>query len=107
MNESGAGPYMKLLFVHQHLGEFGGAETNIHLSAEYLKARGHAVSLLYRRTTQRDETRWRQLFSPCFPLRSTEDVEQTEAVLEELQPDLIYLHTLDDLEVLRVLFDSG
>lgn len=107
MNESGAGPYMKLLFVHQHLGEFGGAETNIHLSAGYFKARGHTVALLFRRTTQRDETTWRQLFSACFPLRSAGDVEQTEAVLEELKPDLIYLHTLDDLDVLRVLLNSG
>jgi len=107
MNESEAGPYMKLLFVHQNLGEFGGAETNIHLSAEYLKAQGHTVSLLFRRTTQRDESGWRRLFSTCFPLRSNGDIEQTEAVLAELKPDLIYLHTLDDLEVVRVLNQSG
>lgn len=107
MNESGAGPYMKLLFVHQHLGEFGGAETTIHLSAEYFKARGHAVSLLFRHTTRRDETKWRELFSPSFPLRSPGDVEQTEAVLEEVKPDLIYLHTLDDPEVVGALFNSG
>jgi glycosyltransferase involved in cell wall biosynthesis len=98
---------MKILFVHQHLGEFGGAETNIHLSAEYLKSQGHTVSLLFRRTTQRDEPGWRRLFSACFPLRSNGDIEQTEAVLAELKPDLIYLHTLDDLDVLRVLIQSG
>jgi glycosyltransferase involved in cell wall biosynthesis len=98
---------MKLLFVHQHIGEFGGAESNIHVSADYLGGRGHTVSLLFRRPTGRDETRWRQLFGACFPLRTNGDVEQTEAVLEELKPDLIYLHTLDDRQVLAALFGSG
>lgn len=107
MNESGAGPYMNLLFVHQHLGEFGGAESNIHLSADYFKGHGHTVSLLYRRSTGRDEKRWRELFGACFPLRAEGDVEQTEAVLEELKPDLIFLHTLDDLDVLAALLGSG
>ena len=53
---------MKLLFVHERFGAFGGAETNLHLTARELKNRGHEVSLLHGHPTGQQEEAWRQVF---------------------------------------------
>jgi glycosyltransferase involved in cell wall biosynthesis len=98
---------MKLLFVHQNLGDFGGAETNIHLAAGELKKRGHTVALLHLQSTSRNETGWREIFSECYLLPAPGHLETVEAVLEQFGPDVVYLHNLDDLEVVRALLDSS
>jgi len=46
LHEDSSGKQMKLLFVHQNLGAFGGAEANILLTARELQPRGHNVALL-------------------------------------------------------------
>lgn len=97
---------MKLLFVHQHLGAFGGAEANIQIAAKELRARGHTVSLLYSRPTGRSEEEWRRTFHECFCLPTQGNVEMVEAVLERFEPDLVYLHNLSDLEVVEALLNS-
>jgi len=97
---------MKLLFVHQHLGEFGGAEINIKLAAKELHARGHTAALLYCQATGRNESRWREIFTKCFCLPTRGNLEVVEAVLDQFEPDLIYLHNITDLEVLKALLDS-
>ncbi|HWH71536.1 MAG TPA: glycosyltransferase family 4 protein, partial [Candidatus Sulfotelmatobacter sp.] len=97
---------MRVLFVHQHLGAFGGAETNIHLTANELQRRGHPVALLYRNATGRNEESWRQTFPESFCLASADNRELVEAVLDRFRPDLIYLHNLADLEVIEALVAS-
>lgn len=97
---------MKLLFVHQHLGEFGGAETNVQLAAEELQARGHTVALLYSQSTGRNEKAWRNTFSECFALPSKGNVEMVEAVLDRFEPDLVYLHNMPDLAVVAALVEG-
>jgi glycosyltransferase involved in cell wall biosynthesis len=98
---------MKVLFVHENLGEFGGAEGNIHLSAKELKHRGHEAALLYSHCTARNEDAWRETFSECYCLPGAANTETVEAVLEQFGPDSIYLHNLSDLEVIQALVDSG
>lgn len=98
---------MKLLFVHQKLGEFGGAEVNIRLSAGELAARGHELGLLYSESTGRDERRWRQTFAQCFHLPNAGDAESVRGALRRFAPELIYLHHVADLVVLQTLLDSG
>lgn len=98
---------MKLLFVHQNFGDFGGAETNIHIAASELQQRGHHVALLYRHSTGRNEASWQKLFPHSFRLPGPGHVETVEAVLEQFQPDLVYLHNLDDLAVLESLLRCG
>ena len=100
-------PAWRLLFVHEHCGEFGGAEANIHLTAAELQNRGHAVGLLYEQGTGRNEKRWQELFSPCRQFPAKNKLATLKAALQEMQPDLIYLHKLMDLEVLAALFDTG
>jgi glycosyltransferase involved in cell wall biosynthesis len=98
---------MKLLFVHQTLGEFGGAEANIRLAASELKARGHSLALAHLHTTGRNEEEWRRIFSTTYCLRHSAEVEQVATALEQFAPDVIYLHNLSDLPVLEALFGAG
>src|SRR3569832_101310 len=97
---------MKLLFVHQLLGEFGGAEANIRLSATELSNRGHVLGLLHTQSSGRCEHQWRQLFPKCFQAPKIDAADYVAATLEEFQPDVIYLHNLPELEILKALLSS-
>jgi glycosyltransferase involved in cell wall biosynthesis len=97
---------MKLLFVHQLLGEFGGAEANIRLSATELANRGHVLGLLHTQSSGRCEHQWRQLFPKCFQAPKVDAADYVAAILEEFQPDVIYLHNLPDLDILKALLNS-
>jgi len=98
---------MKLLFVHQNLGEFGGAEANVRIIAKELAARKHTSALLYQHQTGRSEQDWRQTFSECLPLTTRRIVQLVTAVLDRFKPDLIYLHNMPDLAVVQALLDSS
>ena len=98
---------MKLLFVHQHLGAHGGAEANIQLSARELQSRGHEIALLHGSGTGKSEDEWRRTFSARFELTEKSSGLKVSEVVHNFQPELIYVHNLDDLEVMEVLLDSG
>ncbi len=98
---------MKLLFVHQKFGEFGGAEANIRLSAGELQGRGHELAFLCAESTGRGEAQWRQLFSECFGPPAGEHSAFVRRALQSFAPDLIYLHHTSDLKLLEMLLDSG
>lgn len=93
----------RILFVHEHLGAIGGAEVNIALTAAELRARGYEVALLYDRTTGKDESTWRGLFSPIYRV-GTENPEQ---VVASYSPDIIYVHNPGKTQVLESLLMSG
>src|SRR5438105_8306510 len=97
---------MKLLFVHERFGAFGGAETNLHLTARELKNRGHEVSLLHGHPTGQQEEAWRQVFpnSQAFPLT---DKQAVRHAVTEFQPDLAYVHKMPDLDIIEALVSSG
>jgi len=98
---------MKLLFVHQMLGEFGGAEANIRLCASELSNRGHVLGLMHTDTSGNNESVWRQLFPSCFQVPPERSCEFARRTLEQFQPDVIYLHNVADPEVLEGLLQSG
>jgi len=98
---------MKLLFVHQHLGDFGGAEVNIRISAKELKSRGYRLTLLYQESTGRNEAEWRDCFSEVICLRKCLRAEFIRTMVGTLDPALIYLHNLSDLETLEALLNCG
>ena len=98
---------MKLLFVHQMLGEFGGAEANIRLSATELSNRGHQVGLLYLQSTGHNEAQWRELFPHNFQAPPNNKSAFVKAVLQQFKPEVIYLHNLSELEILETLLHSG
>ena len=98
---------MKLLFVHQMLGEFGGAEANIRLSAQELKGRGHTLGLLHQQSSGRAETEWRALFTECLQVPEQAGANSVSRFLKEFGPQVIYLNNLSDLQVLEALLRSG
>lgn len=97
---------MKLLFVHQNLGDFGGAEANIRISANELRTRGHALGLLYCQRTGLNEPAWEGTFPERFGLPALADCEFVRTVLQRFGPQLIYLHNFSDLDVLETLLRS-
>ena len=98
---------MKLLFVHQKFGEFGGAESNIRLTANELRSRGYTLGLLHAESSARNELEWQEIFSERFCLPAADSSKFARSVLQQFQPQLIYMHNLPDLAVLETLLDSG
>jgi glycosyltransferase involved in cell wall biosynthesis len=96
---------MKLLFVHERLGAFGGAEVNALLTAGELKNRGHAVALVHGEPTGKGEAVWRKTFSACFPFAG--NAAAVQSAIETFQPDAIYVHKMADLAVIEALLASG
>jgi glycosyltransferase involved in cell wall biosynthesis len=101
---------MRLLFVHERFGAFGGAEASVLCAAAELKRRGHAVGILHGANTGREEAAWRDVFTDRFPLPGAPDARRTNAlspVLAEHRPDLIFLHKLADLDAIEEIAASG
>lgn len=98
---------MRLLFVHQRLGAFGGAETNILLTARELEQRGCTSALLYGERTGRSTDEWESAFECRLEFPSHEKAEWVKRTIGELQPDVIYLHAVSDLQILEALIESG
>jgi len=98
---------VKILFVHQTLGQFGGAETNIQLVAELLGRRGCDLDLLYDRGTGRNEAVWQKLFGGTFRIPDAHPDRFVRELLGNGGYDLIYLHNLGDLEAIEALVESN
>jgi len=81
---------MKLLFVHERIGAWAGAEANLFEVAGALRDRGHELALLHGAPTGRGEEQWRAL----FPVRyaADEGSEAAQAALRGFQPDVVFLH---------------
>lgn len=95
---------MKILYVHERLGSLGGAEANALITARELRARGHEIGLLHGPATGKGEARWQEVFE----FRMLESgPPSAEAVIEQFQPDVIYIHKMADLGVLEALARSG
>lgn len=94
---------MRILFVHEKLGAFGGAEANVYITAIALKERGHTVGLLYGSRTGKSESVWLNTFQECFPADSESLSVAGLAALDRFQPDVIYVHKMSSLGVLEQL----
>jgi glycosyltransferase involved in cell wall biosynthesis len=98
---------MNVLFVHQKLGEFGGAEANIRLSARELQNRGYTVGLLHLENTGRNEAEWQKIFAERFFFPGTGGSEFVQSMLQKFHPQVIYLNNVPNLELLEALLNSG
>lgn len=104
------GRRMKLLFVHERFGAHGGAEANIAVTAAEFKRRGHAVALLHGDGTGRQEQEWREIFPLRERLPAGNDPEtraRVAALVHDIDPDAIYVHRLNGLEITEALVASG
>jgi glycosyltransferase involved in cell wall biosynthesis len=98
---------MKVLFVHDRLGAFGGAESNLLATAEELKRRGHEVGLLHGPPTGRMEDDWRGVFQPCVACSRESGPADLGTALAEFRPEVIFLHKMADLALMEALTDCG
>lgn len=93
---------MNLLFIHERLGAFGGAESNILLTAGQLRARGHRVMLLYGQRTGQGEAAW-NVFERSEALPANASGQWLERWVAESGAEVIYLHKFSNLEMLDAL----
>ena len=96
---------MKLLFVHERWGAFGGAETNLQSAAGELRNRGHQLGILHGPGTGQGEKEWSETFSTRAALWPKGPVA-VQNMLREFRPDLVYVHKMGDLAVLDSLLAS-
>jgi glycosyltransferase involved in cell wall biosynthesis len=98
---------MRLLFVHEKMGAFGGAEANVLVTATELAQRGHAVGLAHGIGTGRGEADWKAVFAERFPLEDGEADDaggrSMQAALAQFRPDVVFVHKTSDPGVLRAL----
>src|SRR5436305_1868146 len=97
---------MKLLFVHEKSGAFAGAESNILATATELKHRGHLVGLLHGTVTGKGQAEWHGTFQNRFSLETNGGAAIVPRVLDMFGPDVVYLHKMADLGVIKALAAS-
>lgn len=97
---------MRILFVHEKFGAFGGAEANVLATATELKERGHTVGILHGPHTGKGEAAWLNTFQNRFPFGHETESATGLAAWEGFQPDVLYVHKMSDLELLETLLDS-
>ena len=98
---------MKLLFVHERFGAFGGAEVNLSLTAAEFKRRGHVVTLLHGPPTGKGEEGWQELFPDRVAITAPDSAASVRLALASFSPDAVYVHKLADLKVIEALVASG
>ncbi len=96
---------MRILFVHEKFGAFGGAEANVFATATELKGRGHVIGILHGPDTGKGEAGWLNTFQHRFSFGRGSQSATGLAAWEQFQPDVLYVHKLSDLELLKTLLD--
>jgi glycosyltransferase involved in cell wall biosynthesis len=95
---------MKLLFVHDRFGAWGGAEANLFEVASAFRERGHEVCLLHGAATGRGEDAWRELFPVRFP---AVDAAAVGAVFAQVRPAAVFLHNSPGLVITAAVAAGG
>ena len=98
---------MRLLFVHEKFGAYGGAEANVLLTATELKRRGHAVGILHGGETGKEAAAWNEVFTDRYPLASALHGSVLRLAIGQFRPDAIFLHKLGELNVVEALTECG
>ena len=93
---------MRILFVNEKCGYFGGVEQNIADTVAGLRSRGHLCSLAYGELTNLGADGFRSLFERVFRTRELAaglaggdpliDSSQFSSVVASVQPEVIYIH---------------
>ena len=94
---------MKILFVHDRCGYFGGVEQNVADAAAALRARGHACFLAHGQRPSRDAGAYRALFEGVFDWSGpgtnghAPGSPYLDSIVKRVAPDVIYLHKLPEI----------
>ncbi len=95
---------MKILFVNEKCGYFGGVEQNVAATAQGLRSKGHRCFLAYGSETERGLDRYRQLFDDVFACpdafnsREVGTVGTWENVVTRVAPDVLYVHKIGSID---------
>jgi glycosyltransferase involved in cell wall biosynthesis len=100
---------VKILFVNEKCGYFGGVELNVAQVAETLRARGHQCFLAYGSETDRDAGGYAGLFDGsfgCVDLAAPAGPAATPfgRIMAQVTPDVVYLHKVPDLQFYEPFF---
>jgi glycosyltransferase involved in cell wall biosynthesis len=95
---------MKILFVHEYLGAWAGAEGNLIEVASALRQRGHHLALVYGSGTGRNEQEWNEVFPQRY---SAATPAATSAALRQFKPDVVFLHNSPGLVTTTSLAHGG
>jgi len=94
---------LRILFVHERRGDFGGAESNIRVTATALAQRGHETGLYHGEKSGQALDLWDDAFSWQGESASL----SCAGAIEAFQPDAIYIHKMEDPGILSELQASG
>ncbi len=94
---------MKILFVNEIGGLWGGVEQNILLSIRGLSELGHQCHLYCTKYSDRGLSHFEE---SCRSITSSEDGLTVEACINEVSPDVIYLHKFADITPLLPFTDT-
>jgi len=97
----------RVLFVHDVIGDLGGAEANVRHVANGLVARGAPVAFLHGPGTGTGEEKYHQLFADRFAWSTAGGWEAALASALAWKPTVVYVHKLAHLGILRGLVASG
>ena len=91
---------MRLLFINEYAGYFGGVEQNIAHTCRALRSRGHSVYLAYRAATEKNFLEYSQLFTQIFPCKElgAPEGESLVCLIQDIQPDSVYVHRVESIE---------
>ncbi len=103
---------MKILFVNDRGGFFGGVEQNVADCAAGLRAKGHEAYLAFGNDSgTRDAFGYHQLFQAskrCSELGGGNEAATFKDIVSKTQPDCVYLHKIPSIEpFLNVCRDAG
>lgn len=98
---------MRVLYVHERFGSLGGAEANVVIVADELSKRGHDVGILHGPGTGRGEDHWQDVFPFRHPFDESNAARSVREAVKAFQPDVIFVHKIDDLSVIEALVGCG
>ncbi len=91
---------MKILFVNEKCGYFGGVEQNIAVTARGLTQLGHECYLAYGSTDSRDSENYKSIFQNVFLCQEIDhqddhpEAKIFKEIVELISPEVIYLHKI-------------
>jgi glycosyltransferase involved in cell wall biosynthesis len=92
--------FVRILFVNEKCGYFGGVEQNIASTAQGLRSRGHQCFLAYGVKAERNFDRYQTLFDDVFLCRDINHGEENSkgdhfhTIVKTVSPDTLYLHKI-------------
>lgn len=99
---------MKVLFLNEKFGYWGGVEQCIVDAAFGLRARGHSCYLAYGNSTERDTQGFASYFEAVFPCRQLCNSAHPplgalpfSEIVAKVMPDVLFLHRMDETAFLE------